>query len=115
MATARFQFFTRRPATAEWRLISSNNWELGRCSAPRRDLDTCVHEVLSLRESIDRAVEDVVADPKGGWRWRLALDGVPIAVSSRSFLRRVECESTLAQFRKVAATAPAVPRLRTFC
>ena len=113
MATARFQFYTRRPATAEWRLISSNNWELGRCAAPRIDLDACVVEVMSLRAAIDRTVGEVVPVAAGGWRWRLALDGVPIAVSSRFFLRRVECESTLAQFRKVAATAPAVPRLRT--
>ncbi len=115
MATARFQFFTRRLATAEWRLISSNNWELGRCAVPLVDLDACVAEVMRLRDAVDRAVEDVVPDAAGGWRWRLAVDGQPVAISSRSFLRRVECESTLAQFRKMAATAPAVPRLRVFC
>ena len=114
MATARFQFFTRRPATVEWRLISANNWELGRSAVPVGTLEACLRVVLDLRATIDGFTDEVLADPRGGWRWRLLRDGTPIAVSSRSFLRRVECEATLAQFRKLAAGAPVLPQLRTF-
>lgn len=114
MASARFQFFTRRPDAVEWRLISANNWELGRSATPVGSLEDCLTIVLDLSATIDGLVDEVLADPRGGWRWRLLRDGVAVAVSSRSFLRRVECESTLAQFRKLAGVAPAVPRLRTF-
>ena len=114
MAIARFQFFTRRPATVEWRLISANNWELGRCAAPGPSLEVCVAAVLDLRATIDGFAEEVLPDRRGGWRWRLLRDGEAVAVSNRSFHRRLECESTLGQFRKVAGSAPAEARLRTF-
>jgi hypothetical protein len=114
MASARYQFFTRRPDAVEWRLISANNWELGRGAAPVRTLEDCLTIVLEIGATIDGFVEEVLPDPRGGWRWRLLRDGAAVAVSSRSFLRRVECESTLAQFRKLAGVAPVVPRLRTF-
>jgi hypothetical protein len=114
MATARFQFFTRRPATVEWRLISANNRELGRSAVPVGTLDASVGVVLDLRATIEGFTDEVLADPRGGWRWRLLRDGTPIAVSSRPFLRRVACEATLAQFRKLAAGASVLPQLRTF-
>lgn len=114
MASARFQFFTRRPNAVEWRLISSNNWELGRCAVPFDGLESCVAAVLDLQSTIDGLAEEVGLDSRGGWRWRLVRDTDVVAVASRPFLRRVECESTLAKFRKVTATAPVVPRLRTF-
>ena len=114
MATARFQFFTRRPATVEWRLISANNRDLGRSAVPAGSLDACLMVVLDLRATIDRVPDELLADPWRRWRWRLLRDGTPIAVSSRSFLRQAECEATLTQFRKQAAGAPALPHLRTF-
>lgn len=70
--------------------------------------------MLDLRESIDGLVEEVLPDRNGGWRWRVLRDDQALAVASRAFARRVECEGTLAQFRKVAGSAPAVPRLQTF-
>lgn len=114
MASARFQLFTRRAATVEWRLVSANNWELGRCAMPRSDDRACLDEIASLQERIGVGVDELGAEALGGWRWRLLLEGEVVAVSSRSFLRRTECQSTLRQFRALAATAPVVPTVRTF-
>jgi hypothetical protein len=114
MATARFQFFTRRPASIEWRLISANNWELGRCGAPVAALADSLAAVMVLQAMIDKLSEEVLPGGRSGWRWRLLLDDHVVAVASHSFVRRVECESTLAQFRRVARDAPLVPKLRTF-
>lgn len=114
MASARYQFFTRFPRAVEWRLISANNRELGRCTEPFLDLGSCTMAVERLREGIDAADELVMQDPSGGWRWRLSFQGQSVAMSCRAYLRRVECTSTLYQFRKIAGDAVAVPQLRTF-
>lgn len=114
MPGARFQFFTRRAGTVEWRLISSNNWELGRCPAPFDDLAGCSAAVDRVRAGVGGAREVVSQDAAGGWRWQLRMQGDVVALSSRSHGRRVECEGTLTQFRRVAAEADSEPRLRTF-
>jgi len=114
MGSARFQFFTRSPGAVEWRLISANNRELGRCTEPFLDLVACTAAVERLRDCIDAADELVLQDPTGGWRWRLLLQSQPVAGSSRAYLRRVECLATLVQFRKLTSEALAVPQLRTF-
>lgn len=114
MPGARFQFFTRAVGAVEWRLISANNWELGRCPSPFENLETCLAAVTEVKAAVDSAVVEVYLDPVGSWRWRLKVEGSPVAVSSRSYSRRIECEGTLSQFRKVAPDAEAVPRLRAF-
>ena len=114
MPTARFQFFTRQPATVEWRLISANNRELGRCPTPFGSLADCVAAALALQAMIDGLTEAVFPVGRSGWRWRLLLDDNVVATASRSFPRRVECTSTLAQFRRLAGDAPVVPTLHTF-
>ena len=114
MASARYQFFTRSPRAVEWRLISANNRELGRCTEPFLDLSTCTLAVERLRDGIDSADELVMQDPAGGWRWRLTFQDQSVAMSCRAYLRRVECNATLIQFRKTAGGAALVPRLRTF-
>ena len=116
MADARFQFFTRVRGAVEWRLISANNWELGRCPRTYETLDAAVAAVLELRENVDGCREELwmSAADVSGWRWRLRRDTEEWARSGRSYLRRVECESTMRQFRKLAATAAVVPKLHTF-
>ena len=114
MATARYQFFTRFPRTVEWRLISANNRELGRCTEPFLDMDSCTLAVERLREGIDSADEAVTQDPSGRWRWRLSFQDQLVAMSCRAYLRRVECTSTLLQFRKAAGGAVLVHQLRVF-
>jgi len=96
----------------EWRLISANNRELGQCTEPFLELGSCTIAVDRLREGIDSADEVVAQDPSG--RWRLSLEDLPVAMSCRAYLRRVECTATLLQFRKTAGGAILVHRLRTF-
>ena len=114
MASARYQFFTRFPRVVEWRLISSNNRELGRCTEPYSDLVSCTAAVERLRDRIDSADELVLQDPSGGWRWRLSFQDQAVAMSCRAYTRRVECTATLLQFRRIAGEALAVPQLRIF-
>ena len=115
MGSARFQFFTRSAASSvEWRLISANNRDLGRCAAPLGDLVSCRLAVDRLRETIDAADEIVLQDPSGDWRWLLSWQDQAVAISSRAYPRRPECLATLVQFRRSAGDAPAGLHVRTF-
>jgi len=70
MASARYQLFTRFPRAVEWRLISANNRELGRCTEPFLDLSSCTMAVERLREG--RPSGDV-ARVRASWERRWAI------------------------------------------
>lgn len=114
MAGARFQLFTRRAGAVEWRLISANNWELGRCVSTYDDAFLAIEAVEALRNAVNDARRVVAAQPTGGWRWRLFVDDQPVAQSSRAYLRRLECEGMLEQFRRHVPDAPVPLEVRTF-
>jgi hypothetical protein len=123
VASARFELYLFRrgldalastpPAEVTWRLLSGNNRDLGRATSGFPDVMSCLATVRRLQLLIDRAVATPVRAGRVAWTWRARLDGVEVAVSSRTYQRRVQAESACAVFLALAHTATVTdaPRL----
>lgn len=123
MASARFELYLlpRRtvaadlpaPAEVTWRLLSSNNRDLGRSATAFPDAGSCLLTVRRLQRLVDRAVAIQLRAGRLAWTWRVRLDGVDLAVSSRTYQRRVQAESACAVFLGLVPTATVTdgPRL----
>jgi len=98
------------PVWTAWRLLSRNNRELGRSPGKFLSTQACVAAVERLRAVASDASRILSVDDRDGrWCWRLAADGVPVAVSSRSYHRQRECVYSLDHF--MAAVELAEPPL----
>jgi uncharacterized protein YegP (UPF0339 family) len=106
MASARFQLFSTGRLGVSWRFVASNNRVLAVGLGEAVDETTARHAVRFIQQGLDRARPIVSLDPGGRWRWRLVLDGSPVATSSREYFRRVECEATVSQFVVAGSGAP---------
>jgi hypothetical protein len=96
-----------------WMIVSPNNRQLGRSAAAHADYADCLSAVQRLRAGHRRAEPAMVPAEEGGrWSWRLRLDGVTVARSSRSYLRTRECQYNLARFLEAVATAVIVEGVR---
>jgi len=97
-----------------WMLVSPNNRPLGRGTAYQDTYGACRQSVLDLQANCDRvkAVETTV-DLTGQWTWRIDLDGEPVAVSSRSYLRARECTYNLERFLEAAPSAQVIAGTRS--
>jgi hypothetical protein len=91
-----------------WRLIGTNNHELGRSAVSSGSYESALAAFDELRDGLDRAVQLPVAErPTGRWGWRLELDGAPVAVSGRWYQR--DKLSLLGAAKFVALCAGAEP------
>lgn len=97
-----------------WMLVSPNNRPLGRGTTYHETYGACRQSVLDLQANCDRVkpVETTV-DLTGQWSWRIELDGEPVAVSSRSYLRARECSYNLERFMEAAPKAEVVAGTRS--
>jgi hypothetical protein len=88
----------RQQRTA-WMLCSPNNRILGRGERPFDTDAECRAAVLGVVNAADRlnAVSTALGT-SGHWVWRVELDGVPVAVSHRSYLRARECQYNVGRF-----------------
>jgi hypothetical protein len=95
-----------RPTWTAWRLLSRNNRELGRSPDRYRSTQACVAAVERLRSVAGEASRVLSVDDRDGrWCWRLMADGVPVAVSSRSYHRQRECLYSLDHFMTAVTQA----------
>lgn len=93
-----------------WLLVSSNNRRLGQDIAGRDAYAECRAAVARLQDDRCRLTARAAIDERDGrWMWRLSLDGVAVATSSRSYLRTRECDYNLRRFLDALATADVVP------
>jgi hypothetical protein len=94
-------------APVTWRLLSGNNRDLGRAAAPAADAEACLAALDRLRAALASPAV-VVSSPDGRsrWTWRISVDEVDAAVSSRVYQRRVQAEAACAVFLSLAAGAP---------
>lgn len=94
-------------------IVSSNNRQLGRGAAGYPTYGACRAAVDRLRARLG-AVRTVVSPGAvtGQWVWRLELDGVAVATSSRAYLRIRECEYNLARFLEAVPAAGIVDGVR---
>ncbi|MER7275094.1 hypothetical protein ABT369_11590 [Dactylosporangium sp. NPDC000244] len=91
-------FADRKQRTA-WMLCSPNNRILGRGRLPFDTEAQCREAVLALVRAADRLTPVSTAlGSSGHWVWRAELDGVPLAVSHRSYLRARECQYNVGRF-----------------
>ncbi|MEV8095481.1 hypothetical protein [Kitasatospora sp. NPDC085879] len=95
---------------AVWRLLGANNRHLGQGGETFRDIPDCLAAIERLRLGLDRGRPSISPVDHGQlWRWRLDLDGLTIACSTRAYRRQRECQYSLARF--VAGARGAEPAL----
>jgi hypothetical protein len=106
VAPARFQLFRVTAREISWRFVASNNRELARSVDVADDEDESREMVQQLQSELSVCTATIYPDGSGRWRWDIRIDGLDVAVSSRPYFRRVECETTMRQFLRQAAGAP---------
>jgi hypothetical protein len=89
-----------------WRLVGSNNRELGRSAHVYPDLAACKAAVTFLQAHVDEA-ESLLAtnNDTGLWLWRLNIGDQWMAAAGRSYQRRRECLYNVLRFVAAAPTA----------
>lgn len=97
-----------------WMLVSPNNRPLGRGTTYHATYSSCRQSVLDLQANCDRVkpVETTV-ELTGQWSWRIEIDGAPVAVASRSYLRARECAYNLERFLEAVPRAEVVAGTRS--
>jgi hypothetical protein len=89
-----------------WRLTGANHRELGRSSRVFPDLVLARADAQVLHDRIAVAEAEILAlAHTGTWCWRLTLEDVPVATSSRGYLRHRECAYNVSAFAAAAAIA----------
>jgi uncharacterized protein YegP (UPF0339 family) len=114
VAPARFQLFRVSDDWVEWRFIASNNRVIANGGDGSEDGSTARDMLADLQDEISGATPACYQDAAGRWRWDVRGQGTVLAVSSRWYHRRVDCEATLAQFLHDAPRAPVVDGVKTF-
>jgi hypothetical protein len=114
MAQPRFQLIpgSRMSDSSEggvsWRLLGTNNRELGRAAVSYADAEAAQQAIVRIRELALQGEAHIVHEPHGGrWAWHLDDAGVRVATSGRGFRHERECRYNLEQFRDAAPDAPA--------
>jgi uncharacterized protein YegP (UPF0339 family) len=98
--------YTRSAEQFIWRLIWSNNREIGRGAGAYPTFVACQAAVELLRSGFDRIKPEASVDPeRGQWTWRVCLDSVTLAVRGRHYQRERECQSSLKTFLMAVPTA----------
>ena len=97
-----------------WVLVSPNNRPLGRGTTYHELYAACRDSVEHLKANAGRVVPvETTVERTGQWSWRIELDGAPVAVSSRSYLRARECAYNLERFLDAVPTADIVAGTRS--
>ena len=104
MATARFWILQHRPAdddTTEagpvgWRLLATNNRDLGRSSVTFPDQWACRDAVLLLQKHAPVLRVVTVRSGRSTWTWRLFDGDRIVAVASRDYQRRIQADQAAA-------------------
>jgi hypothetical protein len=89
-----------------WRLTGANHRELGRSSRVFPDLDEARDHATALHDRAVEAQAKILTVPHTGtWGWRLTLDDLAVATSSRGYSRHRECVYNVSAFVAAAAIA----------
>jgi hypothetical protein len=89
-----------------WRLIGTNNHELGRSALSFPTYEQALGAFAELQEGLDRLVQVPSYDrPAGRWGWRLELDGAAVAISGRWYQRDQDSLLGAAKFVELSAEA----------
>jgi hypothetical protein len=96
-----------------WRLLSTNNRDLGRAARIFPDIESCLAALRHLRSQLPSAMPVTARSDRTSWVWRIVVAGEDVAVSSRSYHRRVHCEYACTVFLSLVpdATVTDAPRV----
>jgi hypothetical protein len=99
LAAARFRILQHRPAddpagaeTLSWRLLATNNRDLGRAPGGYPDPEACRAAIRELQATVARAEPVTVRSGPSSWGWRLMIGDRVVAVASRLYQRRIQAE-----------------------
>jgi hypothetical protein len=100
VAAARFRILQHRSAaddvtdvgTLSWRLLATNNRDLGRAPGAYPDAEACRVAIRELQADVGRAQPITVRSGPSTWGWRLMIGDRVVVVASRSYQRRIQAE-----------------------
>jgi hypothetical protein len=88
-----------------WRMLAANNRDVARSVASFPDVRSCVESILHLQEFVHDGVATAARTGRADWSWRLRLAGEDVAVSSRTYQRRLQCEAASTLFVELVPAA----------
>jgi hypothetical protein len=88
-----------------WRLLAANNREVARSASTFDDVQSCVDAVRDLRNHVSDGLVIASRTGRADWSWRIRIDGVDQAASSRTYQRRLQCEAACALFVELVPCA----------
>jgi hypothetical protein len=98
VAAARFQLHVIRPPAGAaaghvtWRLLATNNRDIGRSATTYPDAAACRAAAARLRAESAALRAVTVRSGPSAWSWRIVLGDAVVAVSSRDYQRRVHAD-----------------------
>jgi len=114
LAGCRVQLFARTPVDdVRWRLLSSNNREIGRGVDTYPDAESCRLAVKELQAELDAADTVVRRADANVWMWQLTMDGRPVAASAHGYDRQIRCRRGSVQFRQELQDALIIAEVMT--
>jgi hypothetical protein len=85
VAAARFRILRHRSdGSLSWRLLATNNRDLGRAPIPYPDAEVCRAAVLWLQRNTFGLRIGIVRAGPSSWSWRILSGETVVAVSSRA-------------------------------
>ncbi|HEY1489281.1 MAG TPA: hypothetical protein VGF84_24465 [Micromonosporaceae bacterium] len=91
-----------------WRMLAANNREVARSATTFADVASCIDAVDNLHHYIGEALAIASRTGRADWSWRLRIDGMDAAASSRTYQRRLQCEAACALFVELVPCADLV-------
>jgi hypothetical protein len=91
-----------------WRMLAANNREVARSAATFTAVEDCVEAVVRLQRDVHHSVTIASRIGRADWSWRLRLDGIDVAASSRTYQRRLQCEAACTLFVELVPEATLV-------
>lgn len=92
-----------------WRLLAANNRDVARAAIAYGDVTACLDAIRTVQGSLALCSGIVSIGASAGgraeWAWRLRLGNDDLAVSSRTYQRRVQCEAAYELFVSLAPDA----------
>jgi hypothetical protein len=100
LAAARFRILQHRSTaddaaevgTLSWRLLATNNRDLGRAPGGYPDTEACRVAIRELQATVGQAEPVTVRSGPSSWGWRLMIGDRVVAVASRAYQRRIQAE-----------------------
>lgn len=113
MAAARFGFLhSRSDHSIGWRLLTTNNRDLGRASSGFPDRESCRAAASWLKHNVAELRVTLVRSGATSWRWRMLAGDIVVAVASRDYQRRIQAEQAAAVVLQLIPNADLVGMCR---